>query len=79
MTTEETRLTRLEEQRINMASDIKDLKEDLKEFKTETKHNFEKIQENFGELRIQIAKWAGGIAVAVTVAQFVIGKLLANL
>jgi hypothetical protein len=79
MTTEETRLSVLETQRINMASDIKDLKEDLKEFKFETKHNFEKIQENFGELRIQIAKWAGGIAVAVTVAQFVIGKLLANL
>ena len=79
MTTEETRLSVLETQRINMASDIKDLKDDLKEFKVETKHEFAKIQDNFGELKIQIARWAGGIAVAVTVAQFIIGKLLANL
>jgi hypothetical protein len=28
---------------------------------------------------LQIAKWAGGVAVAVTLAQFFLGRLLENL
>lgn len=76
MTVEENRLIRLEEQRINMAQDITDLKVDLKDFKSETKQGLEKVNAKIDQLSLQIAKWAGAVAVIVTIAQIVIGKLL---
>lgn len=79
MTAEDTRLAVLEAQRINMATDIKDLKTDLKEFKTETTHGFEKVNEKIDNLSLKIAYWAGAVAVIVVVAQLIIGKILENL
>lgn len=79
MTSEDTRLSRLEVYRENMANDIKDLKEDFKAFKVETTENFRGLQDDIGELKIQIAKWAGAIAVIVIIAQLVISKVIEHL
>lgn len=79
MTSEDSRLSKLEVYRENMAKDIKDLKEDFKEFKVETTENFKGLQEDIGELKIQIAKWAGAIAVIVIIAQLIISKVIEHL
>lgn len=79
MTAEDTRLAVLETQRINMANDIKDLKEDLKEFKVDTTEGFKEVNQKIDNLSLKIAYWAGAVAVVVVVAQQLLGKLLENL
>ncbi len=79
MTAEDTRLSVLESQRLDMASDIKDLKDDLKEFKVDTTKGFTEVNKKIDALSLQIAKWAGAIAVIVTFAQFFLGKFIESL
>jgi hypothetical protein len=79
MTTESDRLLTLELQRQDMATDIKDLKDDVKEFKCETNKQFKDIKTQIDLLSLQIAKWAGGIAVVMTIAQFILNRIFQNL
>ena len=79
MTAEDARLSVLESQRIDMARDIKDLKDDLKEFKVDTTEGFKEVNQKIDDLSLKIAYWAGAIAVVVIIAQLVVGKLLEHL
>lgn len=59
----------------HLTADVKEVKGDIKEVKGDIKEVSEKFEARFDKLSTQIAKFAGGIAVLVVIAQYII-KLL---